>query len=170
MRKHYTELIDDEFFTLWVLIAQAKDAVLAVRERDYYQYNVKNERRAVILSIVALGGQATAVEIARFLFRKINSVSEMLKRMEEQELVERIENSGRSKVMVKLTEKGYETYNQSLRNRSDKRILSVLSKRQRENLASYLLKVRNEAARELGIQTFSLVYSPDFNHYKEHIK
>ncbi len=73
MPKQYSKQINDEFFSLWVLIAQAKDALLATREREYYQYNVKNERRAVIFSIMALGGQATAVEIARFLFRKLNA-------------------------------------------------------------------------------------------------
>ena len=170
MPKQYKKKINDEFFSLWVLIAQTKDALLAAREREYYQYHVKNERRAVIFSIIALGGQATAVEIARFLFRKLNSVSEMLKRMEEQGLIEKVKSSGRSKAMIKLTEKGYETYEQSLKNTTDKRVLSILSKKQRENLAAYLLKIRNEAARELGIQTFSLVYSPDFNHHKKPLK
>jgi len=167
MPKRYTKQINDEFFSLWVLIAQTKDALLATREREYYQYHVKNERRAVIFSINALGGKATAVEIARFLFRKLNSVSEMLTRMEKQGLIVKVKSNGRSKVVVKLTEKGYETYKQSFNNTVDKRVLSILSKKQRENLASYLLTIRNEAARELGIQSFSLVYSPDFNHNKK---
>lgn len=164
------EIIEDEYFKLWVLIAQAKDAILAVREREYYQYNVRNERRAVIMSIVALGGEATPIEISRLLFRKINSVSEMLTRMEEQGLIERVKHSGRSKAAVRLTDKGYETYQQSFKNRSDKNIFSVLTKKQRENLAASLQTIRDEAARQLGVQTFSLVYSTDFNHYKKKSK
>jgi DNA-binding MarR family transcriptional regulator len=155
--------IDDEFFSLWVLIAQTKDALLAAREKEYNQYKVKNERRAVLLSIIALGGQATPVEISRFLFRRINSVTEMLNRMEQQGLIKKQKSSGRSKVVVKVSEKGYETYNQSLKNSANKRILSRLTKKQREQLRSYLLKIRNEAASELGIQTWSLLFSPDFN-------
>ena len=167
MAKKQPEIIDDEYFKLWVLIAQAKDAILAVREREYYQYNVRNERRAVIMGIVALGGEATTVEIARLLFRKINSVSEMLVRMEEQGLIERVKHTGRSKMAVRLTAKGYETYQQSFQNRSDKKIFSVLTKKQRENLAASLQVVRDEAARQLGVRTFSLVYSPDFNGRKK---
>ena len=119
------------------------------------------------MSIVALGGQSTAAEISRLLFRKINSVTEMLKRMELDGLIERVKNSGRSKITVKLTDKGKETYNQSLKNRADKKILSVLSKKQREQLAAYLRQIRDEAARELGMQTRSLAHSRDFNHYKQ---
>jgi DNA-binding MarR family transcriptional regulator len=162
--------LNDEFFSLWVLIAQTKDALLAAREREYYQYQIKNERRAVILSIIALGGQATTVEIARFLFRKLNSVSEMLKRMEEQGLIEKVISPGSSQAIIKLTPEGYTAYEQSFNNVTDRRILSVLSKKQRKNLASYLMKIRNEAARELGIQPFSLIYSPDFNNHKQYPK
>lgn len=163
MTKSNKTPIDDEFFSLWVLIAQTKDSLLAAREREYYQYNVKNERRAVLLSIVALGGQATPIEISRFLFRKINSVTEMLNRMEKQGLIKRQKSSGRSKTIVTLTERGKETYSQSLENTTDKRILSKLSKKQREQLRSYLLRIRDESARELGIQSWSLLFSPDFN-------
>ena len=165
--KQYSKQINDEFFSLWVLIAQTKDALLAAREKEYLQYHVKNERRAVIFSIIALGGEATAVEIARFLFRKLNSVSEMLNRMEKQGLIRKAESSGRSRAIVMLTDKGYATYEQSLKNSTDKRILSVLTKKQRDNLAFYLMKIRNEAGCELGIKTFSLVYSPDFNQQKK---
>jgi len=166
-KKDILETSLDEFFTLWVLIAQTKDALLGVREREYYGYNIKNERRAVLFAIAALGGQAAPVEIARFLFRKINSVTEMLKRMEKQGLIKKLASSGRSKVIVKLTEKGRSIYVQSLQNTSDKRLLSVLSNNEREHLKEYLLKLRSEAARELGIQSHSLIFSPDFNLHRK---
>jgi len=167
MSKNNFSPIDDEYFTLWVLIAQTKDAILRIRERDYDQYNIKNERRAVIFAIVALGGQAAPVEIARFLFRKINSVTEMLKRMEQQGLIRKYKSSGKSKVNVRLTEKGRNTYTQSVQNTSDKRLFSILPRGQREKLKASLLKLRNEAARELGIQSHSLIFSPDFNCYRK---
>ena len=164
--KRAAKPVNDEFFILWVLIAQTRDAFLAAREREYYNYRIKNERRAALFAIAALGDKATPTEIARVLIRKINSVTEMLNRMEQQGLIKKYKSSGRSKILIKLTDKGYEIYHQSLKNSTDKRILSVLSKRQREQLQSYLLKIRNEAARELGIQTWSLLFSPDFNHEK----
>ena len=33
----------DEYFMLWVLIAQTKDAILRARERDYARYGISNE-------------------------------------------------------------------------------------------------------------------------------
>jgi len=155
---------NDEFFTLWVLLAQTRDALLAAREREYYQHHIKNERRAVLFAIAALGNNATPIAIARLLIRKINSVTEMLNRMEQQGLIEKCQSSGRSKIVVKLTKRGYEIYHQSLKNSTDKRILSVLSRKQRDQLKQYLLKIRNEAARELGIQSRSLLFTQDFNH------
>ncbi len=157
-----SKAVSDEFFTLWVLLAQTRDALLAAREREYYQHHIKNERRAVLFAIAALGNDATPIAIARLLIRKINSVTEMLNRMEQQGLIEKCQSSGRSKVLIKLTKMGNEIYQQSLGNGTDKRILSVLSKKQRNQLRQYLLKIRNEAARELGIQTWSLLFTQDF--------
>jgi DNA-binding MarR family transcriptional regulator len=52
------------------------------------------------------------VEIARNLFRELHSVTEMLKRMEKDGLIMRYKASGRSRVEVKLTEKGLDVFNQ----------------------------------------------------------
>ncbi len=62
--------------------------------------------------------------------------------MEKDGLITRQKGSGRSKVEVTLTEKGLDVFNQSLHNETDKRIFSVLTKRERERLASYLFKLR----------------------------
>ena len=158
MADRITKEADDEFFTLWVLIAQAKDALLAARQREYNRFHIKNERRAVLLSIHKYGGQATPAEIARFLFRKINSVSEMLKRMERQGLIKKYKTPGKSKVIVKFTTKGHEVFNQSLTNQTDKRILSALTRPQRERLRSYLFTIRRQALRELGIPEWTVTF------------
>jgi DNA-binding MarR family transcriptional regulator len=52
------------------------------------------------------GGTATPVTIARNLFRELHSVTEMIKRMEKDGLVERRKGTGRSKVEVAITEQG----------------------------------------------------------------
>lgn len=117
-----TQPLSDEFFILWVMIAQTKDAILRARERDYARFNIRNERRAVLWSIQNNGGHTTPVEIARQLFRELHSVSEMLVRMEKEGLITRYKGSGRSKIEVKLTPKGLDVFNQSLHNETDKRI------------------------------------------------
>jgi DNA-binding MarR family transcriptional regulator len=85
----------DEYFLLWVLIAQTKDAILRARERDYARYGISNDRRAVLSAIERNGGSATPVEISRNLFRELHSVTEMLKRMEADGLITREKTSGR---------------------------------------------------------------------------
>ena len=153
-----TRPISDEYFVLWVMIAQTKDAILKARQRDYARFNISNERRAVLWSIQNNGGHATPVEISRQLFRELHSVTEMLKRMEKEGLIQRYKGSGRSRFEVKLTEKGLEVFNQSLHNETDERIFSVLTKKERERLASYLWKLRGQVMKELGIPEWQIKF------------
>jgi DNA-binding MarR family transcriptional regulator len=155
--------LPDEYFMLWVLVAQTKDAILRARERDYARYGISNERRAVLFIIRNNGGQATPVEIAHQLFRELHSVTEMLKRMEKDGLITRHKGTGRSKVEVRLTAKGLDVFNQSLRNETDKRIFSALKPKERERLASYLFKLRGTALRDLGIPEWRFRFPLDPN-------
>lgn len=146
----------NEYFMLWVLIAQTKDAILRARERDYARYGISNERRAILFTIQNRGGRATPVEIARDLFRELHTITEMLKRMEKDDLIVRGPGTGRSKVEVTLTEKGLDVLKQSLSSETDKRIFSVLSKKDRERLASCLWLLRSRVLEDLGIPEWSL--------------
>jgi DNA-binding MarR family transcriptional regulator len=147
---------DDEYFALWILIAQTKDGLLRARERDYARYGISNDRRAVLFVIQNNGGSAAPVEIARSLFRELHSVTEMIKRMEKDGLLIRSKGSGRSRVEVRLTEKGLDVFNQSLHNETDKRIFSVLNKKERDLLASYLWRVRERVLQDLGIPEWQI--------------
>ena len=146
------------------MIAQTKDAVLKARQRDYAQFNINNERRAVLWCIQNNGGQATPVEIARQLFHELHSVTEMLNRMNKEGLVKKYKGSGKSKTVVRLTRKGLEVFNQSLYDETDQKIFSVLTKKEREQLMSCLWKVRNKALSELGIPAWHIKFPLDPNH------
>jgi DNA-binding MarR family transcriptional regulator len=156
MAENVEELSSDEYFMLWVLIAQTRDGILRARERDYARYGISNERRAVLYMIENNGGSATPVEIARDLFRELHSITEMLKRMEKDGLIERYKGTGRSKVKVRLTEKGLDIFNQSLHIETDERVFSVLSAKERKNLASTLFKLRSRVLEDLGIPEWHL--------------
>jgi DNA-binding MarR family transcriptional regulator len=153
--------LSDEYFMLWVLVAQNRDAILRARERDYARFGISNERRAVLFVIQNNGGCATPVKIARDLFRELNSVTEMLKRMEKDGLITRHKGSGRSKVEVTLTEQGLDVFHQSLRNKTDERLFSVLTPVERERLASYLWKLRRQVLQDLGIPEWHLNFPLD---------
>jgi DNA-binding MarR family transcriptional regulator len=155
--------LSDEYFALWVMIAQTKDGLLRARTRDYARFGISNERRAVLWCIQNNGGKATPVEIARQLFRELHSVSEMLVRMEKEGLITREKATGKSKIIAKLTPRGLEVFHQSLHNETDRRIFSVLTKKQRERLLSYLWKIRGQVLNELGIPEWQIKYPVDPN-------
>ncbi|MCL1896219.1 MAG: MarR family transcriptional regulator [Clostridiales bacterium] len=140
---------DNEFFLLWVLIAQSRDAILRARERDYARYGISNERRAILFALHDCGGQSTPTEIARRLFREVHSVSEMLVRMEKDGLVTKQKATGSNKVIVKLAAKGLDVFEQSLHSKTDERIFSALSEEERKTLSSLLMRVRSSALEEL---------------------
>ena len=150
------ELGLDEYFLLWVLIAQTKDAIARAREREYSRFGLNNERRAILYILENSGGRATPVDIARELFRELHSVTGMLKRMEDAGLVSRHKGTGRSKVEVRLTDHGREVLDMSRGTEIDKKIFSVLTKRERERFGSYLLKVRGSVLKDLGIPEWQL--------------
>ncbi len=155
--------VADEYFLLWVLTAQTKDAILRARERDYARYGISNERRAVLFLIEYLGGRSTPAEIARGLFRKLHSITELLKRMEADGLVLRQKGSGRARVEVTLTDRGKEVFKQSLLNETDKRIFSCLTKSERERLAALLWKVRSKALQDIGVPEWRFKFPTNSN-------
>ena len=149
---NFNEAEFNEFFAIWVMLAQAKDSVWAAKQKDYDTYDTNNERYCVISAIQNIGGTATPSEISRFLLRKINSVSEMLNRMEKEGIIIKNKIPGRKKVTVKLTDKGLELFHRSFYSETDKRIFSVLSKKERKQLLSYLFTIRKQALLEVGIE------------------
>lgn len=156
----------DEYFVIWVLIAQVKDSMLKARQKEYAQFNINSERRAVLSSIQNNGGRATPVEISYQLVQELHSITAMLKRMENEDLIKRCKSNSRSRFAVELTQKGIEIYNHSRYNEADKKILSVLPKKERDRLISSLLKVRNKALNELGIPIWRIKYPGDQNNQK----
>jgi DNA-binding MarR family transcriptional regulator len=146
----------DEYFILWVLMAQCRDAISRAREREFARYGISNDRRAVLYIIQNHGGRATPVEIARDIFRELHSVTGMLNRMEKSGLITKHTGTGRSKTEVSLTEEGLEVFNRTLHNEADERVFSVLTKRERERLALYLWKLRRRVLQDLGIPEWQL--------------
>jgi DNA-binding MarR family transcriptional regulator len=162
MPKDDYELTADEYFRLFVLVAQTKEAILRARQIEYLPYGISNERRGLLWVIQSYGGQATPTEISRRFLRELQSITEMLKRMEKDGLVTRHSCAGRSRTVVKLTAKGLETLKQSLHNETDRRIFSVLTVEERDQLAASLSKLRTKALVELGMTDveLSVLYVP----------
>jgi len=96
--------------------------------------------------IPAIGDKATAAEIARYLFRETHSTYELLVRMEKEGLIKGHKNKGKTgQAVYKLTPKGLRAYHNSLKRESIHGTLSALTSEERDQLKSYLRKLRDTA-------------------------
>jgi DNA-binding MarR family transcriptional regulator len=155
-----TALFNDEDYELWWLVSQARDAILRAREKELMQYGVSAIQSMVLFTIQAIGHRATPAEISRWLFRQPHGVSSLLSRMEKDGLVERIKDLDRKNmVRIALTKKGYKAYRDSTRRDSIHRIMSLIPEKERRQLKSRLLKIRDITLKELRIDS-KLPYPP----------
>lgn len=141
-----TSLSRDKDFNLWVLLQQARDAVFKAREKELNQYGITPMEAAVLFTIQVIGDTATPAEIARWIFREHHTATALLNRMEKKGLVRKVKNPDRKSLwIVSLTEKGQNAYRQSVKRESIHTVMSFLSENERQQLESYLRKVRDEA-------------------------
>ena len=146
----------DENFNLWIMIQQTRDALWAAREKELSNYGLSPIEMAVLFYIQIIerttDRKTTATEIARWLFRKRNSISELLGRMEKKGLVKKIRDlDKKNSVRITLAEKGQQLYSQAMEGQIINKLLSSLSEEERRHLWPGLGRLRNNAIRELGI-------------------
>jgi len=141
----------DKYFELWELLALTQHALYNVRELELREHGITPNQAYVLKRINQLKNKATQVQIAHFTFRKQNTVSINMKRMEKQGLLNRKRNKNqRNLVVLSLTEKGKEAYQKSLDRQTINNIMSTLSMEQLEQLSSYLDTLFTAAANELA--------------------
>ena len=146
-------LTGDRDYDLFILLRNATDIMVRTRHKELNELGVLGRQAAllfVVLMIEREGGVATPGEISRWLFREPHTISETLSRMEKEGLINKVNDLGKkSMVRVVITDKGKEYYTKSAKRRSAHRILSCLSKEERQLLWSSLEKVRDVGIREL---------------------
>ncbi|MBI4334410.1 MAG: winged helix DNA-binding protein [Chloroflexi bacterium] len=151
-----SRLFSDRDFNLWVLLQNTRDTLVAARAKELRQLGISNIEAAVLFTVQAIeeNGQthATPTEISRWLFRKQNSISALLRRMEKKGLVGRVSDLPRKNlVRIVLTREGRRIYEQSTKRPCVRRILSALSDAQGDQLSSLLLMIRDKGLKELGM-------------------
>jgi len=140
------DLPKDQDYELWVLLAQAREAMYKARKKELIKYDLSPRQSAVLFAIQAIGDGATLTDIARLLFRELHSTSELLARMEKEGLIEKVKDIKKgSRIKITLTKKGQEAYNQSSKRESIREIMSCLSEEERQQLWSSLKKIRSRA-------------------------
>ena len=146
--KGFTE---DKDYELWVLLAQAREAMYKARQEELRRYNLSPRQSAVLFIIRAIGDKVTPAEISRWLLRESHSVSEIINRMEKKGLLKKVRDLDRKNlVRIELTEKGSEAYNQAIKRDSIHTIVSALSDEERRQFSSTLKTIRDKALKETG--------------------
>ena len=141
-----------EDYKLWVLLHQTKDAMHHNREKELALYGLSPIMAATLFIIQAIGEKPTPAEIARWLFRQPHSVTGLLNRMVKEGLITKTKDLDKKNlVRISITEKGKIAYEQSRNHESIRRILSVLSREEQEQLRSTLGKLRKKALEELEL-------------------
>jgi DNA-binding MarR family transcriptional regulator len=145
-------------YELWALLEQACHMAVETRERELIRLGITGVQAAVLFAIEAIGDKATPAEISRWTLRESQSTSAILDRMEKAGLVVKAKDLERKNmVRIAMTEKGERAYRESMKRKSSQKLLSPLSETERQELRSYLERVRNKALRLLGV-----AYKPPF--------
>jgi MarR family 2-MHQ and catechol resistance regulon transcriptional repressor len=143
--------ITNRYFEVYELLSRAQHAMYNSRERQLRQYGITPDQSYILLRIHQLKNKATQAQIAYFVFRKQNTVSVNVKRMEKQGLLKRnVDRKRKNGITLSLTKKGEEIYRKTLNREPIDNIMSSLSSKQIEQLSSYLDTIFTAAANELA--------------------
>ena len=142
--------LKEEIHDTWNIFSSVYRLIGRLWDNELKKFNFARTQALNLLIIKHLDKEATPYRISRFQIQEHNTVSDMLNRMEKKGLVKKIrEPQGKSRVKVTLTKKGEKAYLQSLERESLLKVLSILSKKEIEQLRGLLEKLQDEALKEL---------------------
>ena len=144
-------LSENQYYRLWGLVIQTRDAISMVRQKELSKYHLTTRRAAVLFAMKAIGNRATPSSIGRMLLRKRHSISTLLRRMEKDGLIKRARNIDRGNtVNVVFTKKGHQAYANMAKMESIQEVFSLLSESERVTLQLLLKSLRDAALKKSG--------------------
>lgn len=142
----------DGYYKAWTLLNQTEHLIQKVRQRELAQAGISVIESAVLFVLANSDGPVTPAEMSRYLLREMHSVSMLLQRMEAKGLITKAKNlHHKHLIRITLTKKGRIAYERSQKLNHIERVLSSLSKTKLDQLDAALRKLRDTAAKELGI-------------------
>lgn len=145
MRSHDT--INDAY--LWGLLEHSASLISRARELELAQCSITMEQMSILYALLNCGGSATIDEIAAIIVRQHNSVSTIVNRMAQADLVKKVKRPQQKKYMVQITEKARGIVDTTPRD-SIEMIFSNLSLKEKEELATCAEKLINKGHDVLG--------------------
>ena len=149
---------NDKDFELWILLDKTREAILQVRQNELNRYNLSTSQAAVLNIICRLGGQATTAQISRWMFRKPNSMTQLINRMENEGLVTRVKDlPQKNLVRIAPTQKGEQLYLKSVKKGYLHQVMKNLSDEQQQQMTLILETLRTKAHKKLRIYKMPLL-------------
>ncbi len=142
----------DEYYRLWMLLAETRSAVFKVRHKVVGKYLPPNHTAALI-AIWNWEGRISPAILSQRLFLEPHTVSELIKRMQKKGLVTKKKDPERGNIVrISITAKGQEVCNQTMGQELIRGYMSALTAEQREKLREILTVLHSKALKELGIE------------------
>jgi len=142
----------DETLDILLLIRRTRDVIQAVRQKELLKYGITPEHAAVLHILSDLGGSARPTDISLWLFRKRQSVHDLLDRMEKAGFIKKAKDPARKNgIMIVLTDQGRLLNKKTSKLTVPTRIVASLSKRERGQLRNALDRLLTIGQNEAGI-------------------
>ena len=137
---------------LLAMLRQTHDVIVKLRQRELRKYELTPEQAAALMVIHALGNKATTAEISRRLFRESNSMTVLLRRLENRGLISKRPDTHRKNVIrIGLTKMGTEAYHNALKIENFNHVVGKMKAEDRKKLWSLLETLRNYALEDMRI-------------------
>ena len=148
-----TSIFTDEYYEMALLISQVSQSLYQARYQELKKYGLTPRKAALLNMVSMIGKKATPAEIARWVYRKPHSITELINRMEKEGLVTRVKDlERRNLTRIEMTEKGRNLHHLSLNRKVITRIMSSLTKEERKQLRLLLQIIRSSALEEIGFK------------------
>jgi DNA-binding MarR family transcriptional regulator len=148
--------LDDYTRNIFVLFDQTRDTLVHAMELEIKQAKCNYPQAKILFMLTRDPGGMTQVQMSKWLFRNLNSVSTLVNKMVKKGLVKKVKNREDGKIYVVATEKGVAYWN-SVPERALHLTFSALSKTEKDELRKLLKKLRGETRNLLGLD-----YKPPF--------
>ena len=141
----------DRDYGLWAVLSQTAHAVERLRSNELRKAGITMLQAEILNLVNESEGPIIPTEIARLTFRERHTISEVLDRMQEDGLMEKVKDlKRRNRVRVVLTKKGEDACRRSAGGDVILRTMSGLSQEDCAGLRGYLEVWRDKAFEELA--------------------
>jgi DNA-binding MarR family transcriptional regulator len=148
------------------LLRQTHDVVLKIRQNELRRYGLTPEQSAALMNVKALGDKASIVELSRRLFRKSNSTTVLVKRLEKRGLIRKTRDKYRKNtIRLSLTIQGQKCLQKAMREDDFNQVINKFEDKKRRQLCLLLEQLRDHALGTLGIDLES--YSDFLGSYSD---